>query len=401
MKITVLGAGAIGSAIACDLALRDEVTHVQVADQKTAALAALAERVQSPKLRTVRVDVRDERRLAAILAGSACVVSSVLPQFHAKVARLALQVGAHFCDLGADRATLRAELALADEARARSRWVVPNCGFAPGLVNILVMHGVEQFEAVETVTVRAGNIPLVAEPPFYHRLAYSAEKLIEDYTAPATLVQNGETVEVQPLDGLEEVHHFPAPFEKLEAFYTSGKLSTLPHDLAGRIRTLDYKTLRHPGHAAALRSVFALGFGEDQSVDVRTHLTYRDMLARRLRQRLGGAYEDAVLLRIRIEGTADGEPRVRVYEHTELYDGSTDSTAMQRCTGYPTAAVAVLLASGKVPGGGAAPPERIIPREPFFAALAERGLHFPVREEGVHAGDGADQEAARAQVASA
>jgi lysine 6-dehydrogenase len=378
MKITVLGAGAIGSAVACDLVARPEVTHLQVIDHKASTLATVSGRAASPKLRTVRIDVRDERRLAAVLAGSACVVSSVHPKHHPKLARLALDVGAHFCDLGGDDSTTAAALALHDEAAARSRWVVPNCGFAPGLVNILVMRGVESFEEVDSVLVRAGNIPVHAEPPFFHRLAYSAEKLLDDYNAPAPLVRDGQVVHVEPLSGLEMVS-FDPPFETLEAFYTSGKLSTLPEDLAGRVRTLDYKTLRHPGHAAAMRSVLALGFGEDKSIDVRTHLTYRDVLARRLRSRLGGKYEDAVLLRIRIAGVSEGERCVMVHELVELYDRENGSTAMQRCTGYPTAAVAVLLATGQIPGGGAAPPERIVPREAFYHALTDRGLTIRAR----------------------
>lgn len=382
MKITVLGAGAIGSAIARDLAARPEVTHVQVADHKAGALNALAGLVGSPKLRTARVDVRDERRLGAVLAGSACVVSSVAPQLHAKLARVALSVGAHFCDLGGDEETVRMELAMAPEATARSRWVIPNCGFAPGLVNVLTTRGVDQFDSVDSVVVRAGNIPIHGEPPFFHRLAYASAKLVDDYTAPAPVVREGKVVWMEPLSGCEEVI-FPPPFHALEAFYTSGKLSTLPQDLAGRVRTLDYKTLRHPGHAVAIRSVFALGFGEDRSIDVRTHLSYRDLLVRRLRERLGGPYEDAVLLRIRVDGTVDGSARTLYYEMQEVYDAEHDLSAMQRCTGYPTAAVAVLLGNGRLPGGGAAPPERVLPKDLFFEALTDRGLRIEERWEEV------------------
>src|SRR5690606_28059968 len=133
MKITVLGAGAIGSAIACDLTSRPEVTHVQVCDARSGALRALKDLVQSPKLRTVRVDVRDERALMPVLAGSACVVGSTGGPLNAKLAALAVGLGAHFCDLGGDEETVEQELALRETAARRSRWIVPNCGLAPGL----------------------------------------------------------------------------------------------------------------------------------------------------------------------------------------------------------------------------------------------------------------------------
>ncbi|MDX1529945.1 MAG: saccharopine dehydrogenase C-terminal domain-containing protein [Rhodothermales bacterium] len=380
MKITVLGAGAIGSAIACDLAERDAVTHVQVVDAKASARTALSDTVKSPKLRTVRADVRDERALSPILARSTSVVSCVMPSLNPKLSALALRADAHFCDMGGDSATFYRERALADEAEEHGRWVVPNCGLAPGLVNVLVMEGMDRFEEVDAVVMRVGNIPLESSAPFFHRLTYSAKKLVEDYTAPVPIIRDGKLETVEPLTGIEEVR-FPKPFGRLEAFYTGGKLSTLPEDLTGRVRTLDYKTLRHRGHAEGMRTVFALGFAEDRHIDVRTHLTYRDLLVRRFRQHLGGEFEDAVLVRIRIEGTREGRRDALVYELLERHDRESGFSAMQRCSGFSTAIIAHLLTTGQVPGGGVAPPEQIIPREPFFEALAERGVDIQERWE--------------------
>ena len=382
MKISVLGAGPIGSAIACDLVGRDAVTHVQVCDTRSGRLRALAEQVRSPKLRTVRVDVRDDRALAPVIAGSACVVGSVDGALNPKLAAVALEQGAHFCDLGAADDIVEQELGLAPAAKKQSRWVVPNCGLAPGLVNMLVMRAVEQFESVESVTIRVGNIPIEAGPPFFHRFGYSAERLVESYTAPVEIIRDGRITRVPPLTGLED-EAFPEPFERLEAFYTASKLATLPHDLEGRVDCLDYKTLRHPGHARVMQAVLALGFGEPRSVDVRTHLTYRDLLVRGLRRHLAGEYRDAALVRIVVEGEKDGEARVLTYEMVDRYDEQADLTAMQRSTSFPAASVAFLLASGAVAGGGAAPPERVIPKEPYFADLAAHGLDIAERWDAV------------------
>ena len=395
MKITVLGAGPIGSAIACDLTIRSAVTHVQVCDTRSGRLRALKEFIQSPKVRTVRVDARDERAIAPVLAGSACVIGSSAPALNPKLAALAVSLGAHFCDLGGDEAAVEQELALHDEAARRSRWVVPNCGLAPGLVNILTLYGIGRFDEVETVTMRVGNIPVEAEPPLFHRLGYGAERLVMGYTAPVTVIRDGEIETVPPLAGLEAVS-FPAPFETLEAFTTAGKLSTLPRDLAGRVQCLDYKTLRHPGHAAAMRAVLGLGFGEDKSVDVRTHLSYRDLLTRRLRQHLGGEARDAVLVRIRLDGHIDGEARALTFELVDHHDEETGFTAMQRSTSFPAASIATLLATGAVPGGGAAPPERIVPAERLFADLAARGLDLRERWD-----EGAFEPLARPEAAEA
>ncbi len=391
MKITVLGAGPIGSAIACDLTVRSEVTHVQVCDTRSGRLRALKEFVQSPKLRTVRVDARDERALAPVLAGSACVVGSSAPALNPKLAALAVGLGAHFCDLGGDEAAVEQELALGDEAARRTRWIVPNSGLAPGLVNMLVLYGLSRFDEAEAVTMRVGNIPVEAEPPLFHRLGYGADRLVTGYTAPVLTIRDGVLETVPPLSGLETVSFAP-PVETLEAFTTAGKLSTLPRDLEGRVRLLDYKTLRHPGHAAAMRAVLALGFGEDTSVDVQTHLTYRDLLTRRLREHLGGATRDAVLVRIRLDGRVGGEARTLTFELVDHHDEATGFTAMQRSTSFPAASIATLLATGSIPGGGAAPPERIIPPEPFFTHLAARGLDLRERWD-----DGAFERIAHAE----
>lgn len=382
MKISVLGAGEIGSAIACDLVNRDAVTHVQVCDNRSGALRTLSADVQSSKLRTVRVDLRDERALASVLSGSACVIGSASGALNPKLAAVAVEQGAHFCDLGGGDAAVAQELALAPLAKKRSRWVVPNCGLAPGLVNMLVMRGVEQFDSVEGITIRVGNIPIEAEPPFFHQFGYTAERLVEGYTSPVELLRDGAVTHVEPLSGLEE-EVFNAPFGILEAFYTAGKLSTLPHDLEGRVSYLDYKTLRHPGHARVMQAILALGFGADKSVDVRTHLTYRDLLVRSLRRTLTGDYHDAAVVRIVIEGQQEDRQRTLTYEMIDRYDEASNFTAMQRSTSFPAASIAFLLASGAVAGGGAAPPEHIIPKEPFFADLAAHGLAIAERWDAV------------------
>jgi len=234
---------------------------------------------------------------------------------------------------------------------------------------------VDQFDAVDTVRLRLGDVPLHPEPPFNFRVSWSAEKLLDDYTEPVHLIEEGTIKVAAPLTNEERIH-FPEPFGEMEAFYTDSGLLTLAHDLQGKVHALDHKLIRWPGHAAQMRFLLALGFGEDRSIDVRTHLTYRDVLLRRMRQRLGGTYHDAVLLRVLIQGTKNGQERTLVYEMIDRYDETRGVTAMQRCTSIPTACVAVLIASGRVPGGGVAPPEDIIPHQEFFDMIAARGLNI-------------------------
>jgi saccharopine dehydrogenase-like NADP-dependent oxidoreductase len=143
------------------------------------------------------------------------------------------------------------------------------------------------------------------------------------------------------------------------------------------VRELDHKAIRWPGHAQQMRFVMGLGLGEDRKIGVRTHLTYRDILVRRMRDRLGGDYEDAVLLRVLVRGETDGSPTTLVYEMVERYDESTHQTATMRCAAIPTVVSALLLArEDAASGGGADVPENVLPREQFLDEVAERGLNI-------------------------
>ena len=381
MKITVLGAGAIGSAVAYDLCRRDEVERVQVCEARPATLRAFRQTWGHPKLRTYQADARDVPTLQSIAAGSACIVSCVAPELNVALARLAIECGAHFVDLGSPDAIREEEEGVAGLAQRRSRWVVTGCGLAPGLAGMLVLRGIKALDAAHAAHVRVGDVPTDALKPFNYRLAHAAEKLIEDYTQPVPVLRNGAVELRDPMTGVERVE--VEGFGEMEAFYAGGGLSVIARALEGRLDRLDAKTLRYPGHASQMRFLLDLGLAEDQMIDVRTHLSYRDILVRRLRQRLGGAYHDAVVVRVEVEGRRDGEDGCLTYELVDRFDEETGLSAMQRCTGFPAAAAAVLLGGPGVPGGGVGSAEEVLPFPPFFALLAEHGL--AIRERWVTA----------------
>lgn len=373
MRITVIGAGLIGSAVARELNEHEEVKQIQVCDARSRSLQELHDQVKSSKLRSFQVDVRDINVLEPIIRGSQCVVGCAAPEVNPILAEACLEIGIHFCDLGGNDTIVEKELQLNKRAEQKSLWVVPNCGLAPGLVNVLCLEGIQQFDEVEAAHLRVGDVPLHPEPPFNFRISWSAEKIIDDYTHPVQVIENGKIKHIEPLT-MEEPICFPEPFNKMESFCTAGGLSTLTTQLEGTLKTLDHKTIRWPGHADQMRALLGLGFGEARNIDVRTHLTYRDVLVRRMRQRLGGAHEDAVLLRVLIKGEVDGEKKTLVYEMVERYDVDDKMTAMKRCTSIPAAVATILIASGEVKGGGAAPPENVLPRKKYLEMLAERGL---------------------------
>jgi saccharopine dehydrogenase-like NADP-dependent oxidoreductase len=385
MKLTVLGAGAIGVAVAEDLFAHEAVTQVQVCDRHARSLQTLQERLpQDAPLRTFQLDARDTATLEPIVDGSACVVSCLPPSLNPALAKLCLRVGSHFCDLSGQDEAIGEELALTEKARKKACWIVPGCGLAPGLVNALCLRAVEQFDDPEAAHLRVGDVPLEPEDPFRFRISWSAEKVLDDYTNPVQLIENGRAREAAPLSREERID-FGGPFHDMEAFCTQGGLSTLTHALEGRLDTLDHKTVRWPGHAHQMRFLLGLGFGEDRSIDVRTHLTYRDVLVRRMRQRLGGDHEDAVLLRVLVRGQKEGETRTLIYQMVERDAPERAHTAMAHSTAVPAATVAALLSSGTPAGGGAAPPEDILPLGDYLDLVQERGLQIEEHWQDGHA----------------
>lgn len=372
MKVSVLGAGAIGSAVAHDLCRREAVARVQVCEARPAVLRAYRAAHAHPTLRTYQADARDTATLEPILAGSDCLVSCVGPEHTARLARVALDLGAHFVDLGGRALEADAADAIAETAERRQRWVVTGAGLAPGLANLLVTRALDALDAATAVRVRVGDVPTHPREPFGYRLAHSAEKLIDDYTQPVAVLRDGSIEERPPLTGLETVE--VDGLGTMEAFYAGGGLEALAESLAGSLRRLDAKTLRYPGHADQMRFLLELGFADRTSLDVRTHLTYRDVLLRRLRQRLGGQYEDAVVVRVEAEGTRGGRAGTLTYECVDRFDTATGLSAMQRCTGFPAAAIATVLGAREVPGGGLGPAEAVVPAERVLGMLAENGI---------------------------
>lgn len=354
-----------------------EVEQVQVCDTRSQALQRLHEQVDADQfLRSFQVDVRDTGVLSQIVKGSDCVISCVPAELNPELAELCLDVGVHFCDLGGEDALVDQQLALDERAREKGVWIVPNCGLAPGLVNVVCLHGIDRLDRAEAAHLRVGDVPLHPEPPFNFRVSWSAERILSDYTNPAQLIEDGQVVEAEALSR-EEAIEFEDPFGQMEAFCTQGGLSTLTDTLAGHVEALDHKTIRWPGHAHQMRFVIGLGLAEERKIGVRTHLTYRDLLVRRMRKRLGGDYEDAVLMRVLLRGEQDGRPTTLVYEMVERYDPATQQTAMMRCTAVPTVVAALFLArEGTVSGGGADVPEQVIPRDQFLEGVADRGLNI-------------------------
>src|SRR5262249_11334139 len=202
--------------------------------------------------------VTDPDAVHQTLQGHAAVMSAIPYYYNGPMARAAVECGCHFSDLGGNTEIVLEQKKLHDQAVAAGISVIPDCGLAPGMVNILAAEGIRRLHRGEKVKVCVDCQPQPPEPPLNYQIVYSLEGALDYYTTPSWVLRGGKPVQVDALSELETVE-FPQPIGSLEAFHTGGGISTLPFAYQGKIDVMEYKTLRYPGHVAVMRPIPDLG----------------------------------------------------------------------------------------------------------------------------------------------
>ena len=385
MRMLVLGAGLQGSACAYDLLQTPDVTEVRLADLSVAQLPAFLAPYTDPatlagarpRLIPTPLDARDGEAVRALMRQADAVMSALPYYFNADVAAAAAEVGTHFCDLGGNTEIVERQRALAPQMVARGKSLVPDCGLAPGMVNILAQHGIDLVERdgarVTSVRIFVGGLPQQPEPPLNYQIVYSLEGVLDYYTTRSWVVRDGERRQV---DALSEVERVDIPgVGELEAFHTAGGLSTMGERYEGRIPTMEYKTLRYPGHARLMEAVRALGFLELDPVEVKgQRVVPRDLAVAVMGPRLRKpAAPDLVAVRVVVEGEGPNGLAIRAWELVDRHDAERGISAMMRATGYSLSITGQLQARGEI-RPGVWTPDECIPAETYVSELARRGV---------------------------
>jgi len=339
-----------------------------------AEAAGRAARAAGPNVQPLRLDVNAGGALAAALAGMDVVISAVSYSVNERLTRAAIDAGVHMCDMGGNNDVVDRQLAMDGQARTAGVTIVPNCGLAPGLINVLGMGGVRAFDTVDSVKLRVGGLPLHPRPPLQYQIAFSVEGLINEYVEPAEVIRGGRRVTVPSMADLESMS-FPEPFAALEAFNTSGGLSILTRLLEGTVAELDYKTIRYPGHCEKMRTLLDLGFASHEPIMIGTSVrTSRELFTELLRRKLDTGGPDVILARSSVTGTKGGARARLVSEFVDYYDEATGMSAMMRTTAYPTSIIAQQLAHGVITRRGVLTPEVCAPAADLVQQLARRGI---------------------------
>jgi lysine 6-dehydrogenase len=375
----VLGAGLQGSACAYDLLQNDEVTEVRLADISTEHLPDFLAPYSGRRLILTRLDVRDVEGVRALMRESDAVMSAIPYYFNLDLAKHAAEAGVHFCDLGGNTDIVFEQKKLDAKAREKGITIVPDCGLAPGMVNILAQHGIDQLDTVDEVKIFVGGLPQDPEPPLNYQIVYSLEGVLDYYTTLSWVVRNGKREQVKALSELEPVH-FDSPVGELEAFHTAGGLSTMAFRYEGKIPTMEYKTLRYPGHAKIMEAIRELGLLELEPINVKgVRVSPRDVAVAAMGPRLTKPEgKDLVALRVIVKGKKAGAVKSISYELVDFYDDERGISAMMRTTGYSLSITGQMQARGEVQPPGVHTPDECIPAEKYIAELRKRGINIRI-----------------------
>jgi lysine 6-dehydrogenase len=226
--------------------------------------------------------------------------------------------------------------------------------------------------------IYVGGNPVHPKPPLNYRIVYAVNSLLDFYERKVPVFKDGKIRELEPLSGIESIS-FPAPYTKMECFYTDG-LNSLIYTMKGKIKDeLAEKTIRHNGHAEQVKILMECGLFAREPIQ----LGDQQVIPRRLLEavldsalRLGEE-EDATLLRIVVEGQNSGKPEIHIFEMLDQYDSKKGYTSMAKTTSFPASIAAQMIVSGQISQTGSLFPEDIFHDElyqPIMDELEKRGV---------------------------
>lgn len=377
MKIGVLGSGLMGKEAARDLVMSEGVSDVGLADLHVDVAQKVCDQLNSSKLTAYEVNASNKEELAAFMKKFDVIINALFYSFNETVAETAIEVGVNSIDLGGHIGNVTDKvLELNDKAEAAGVTIIPDLGVAPGMINILSGYGASKLDHTDSIKLYVGGIPVKPEAPLEYNHVFSMEGLFDHYTDPSHIIRDGKKMDIPSLSEVERLYF--ENYGPLEAFHTSGGTSTLLHSFPD-LNTLEYKTIRYPGHAEKFQLLVDLNLTrKDFEVEVDGQkVNPRDVFLKVLDPIVElGDKDDAVLLRVVVSGDKDGSPATYSYEMTTVKDRKNNVTAMARATANTISIVAQLIGNGTISKKGVCPPETIVPGAEYIEELKKRGVEI-------------------------
>ncbi len=378
-KAVVLGCGLVGATMARDLAADPDfvVTACDISQKNLDRLQGC------PRLTTQCQDLGGPDQIKKAIGDADIVVGAMPSTLGFMTLRTVIESGKPFADISF---MIEDQTELDGLAKKHGVTAVVDCGVAPGLANIIIGHCAVGLEQVDDVTFYVGGLPKVRSWPYQYKAPFAPADVLEEYTRPSRLVENGRVV-VRPALSEPELIDFPR-VGTLEAFNTDGLRSLIKTIPATNMKE---KTLRYPGHIELMRAFRETGLFSKEPIEVKG-VTVRplDVTSRLLfpKWTYEPGEEEFTVLRVIVEGRQAGQRLRHTYDLYDEYDKATGQSSMARTTGFPCAIVARMLACGKFREPGVHPPECLGRQggilDYLIKELSRRGVHVTYRTDPLH-----------------
>jgi len=377
----VLGSGRQGTATAYDLALFGQSDLILMADLELAQAERSAARVNklvnSQVCKPEQLNVKNPDAVVKLLTKHQikALISGVPYFFNPSLSKAAIQAGSSMCDYGGNTEVVRQQLGMADQARAAGITIIPDCGMAPGMANSLCAHALSLLDEPRDLLIYDCGLPQKPKPPWNYVLTFSIEGLTNEYFGKTNVLRNGEHHQTNCFEEYE-VLDFPEPIGQLEAFTTSGGVSTLPWTYYGKLRTVQNKTLRWPGHFVQWKAFQNAGLFELEPVEVDgQNVVPRHVLHALIDPQIRAkeSDRDMVIIRIIARGLKEKKETEITLDLFDYFDEKTGFTAMERATGFHAGIMAALMAQGKT-AAGALTVETSVHPSVFLEEFNKRGF---------------------------
>ncbi|MBN8859718.1 MAG: saccharopine dehydrogenase NADP-binding domain-containing protein [Sphingobacteriales bacterium] len=375
MKIAVLGAGMIGRTIATDLSASFDVTSV---DKSAASLEIL--RSRNPAVKTLQSDLTDASRYKTLLQPFDIVVTAVPGFMGYNTLKQVIDAGKNVVDISFSPEDM---LQLDELAKERDVTAIVDCGVAPGMSNFILGRYNGEMK-VENFECYVGGLPKLRKKPFEYKAPFSPVDVIEEYTRPARLKENGQIVTKQALSEIELMDF--DEIGTLEAFNTDGLRSIL--DTMEHIPNMKEKTLRYPGHSALIIALQRSGFFDTapfafQGTTISPLAFTSSILFNEWR--LSPGEEELTVMKVIVDGLTGNKKKRITYSLLDRYDTHTQTSSMARSTGYTATAGVRLLINQLFTAKGVFPPEKIGSSNACFEYvlkhLKERNVVWKMEEQ--------------------
>lgn len=352
-KIVVLGAGMVGRTMAADLSKDFDVTSADISDANLSLVQKMA------KVNTAQVDFSDVKQITEAVKSADLVVGAVPGFMGFNMLQTVLEAKKNIVDISFFPED---PFRLDELAKKSGVTAIVDCGVAPGMDNVILGYHYKRMK-VKRFLCMVGGLPVVRNLPWEYKAPFSPIDVIEEYTRPARLVENGKVVTKAALSEPELID-----FEQigtLEAFNTDGLRTLIRMD----IPDMAERTLRYPGHIALMKTLRDAGFFGMQEVQLKSGKVRPIDLTTKIlfpQWKYEEGEEDFTIMRVEVEGEENGAQKKYTYNLLDRYDASSNTSSMARTTGYTATAAVHLLMNGTYKQQGIIAPEMLGEEEACF-----------------------------------